>query len=195
MEAMLTPGGVVSEVPMGVQPAPQRFPLRDRLISGMAEVVVVVQGGVDSGSLITARYAADQQRSVYAVPGSVLAPESRGSHPLLAEGARVLRDPAELLQRFALVRSLQPGGTRQPGLNEDESRVPEVLGNTPAHIESIIEQAGLGAGRVAGALGTLEVRGLIRQGPGKRFARRSEFHAAGAQLQAGGDTWPSHSLL
>src|SRR4029077_3920249 len=77
MEAMLSRGGVVSEAPMGVRPERQRFPLRNRLISGRPQAVVVVEGVVDSGSLITARHARDQQREVYAVPGSVFAPESR----------------------------------------------------------------------------------------------------------------------
>ncbi|TMI78941.1 MAG: DNA-protecting protein DprA [Bacillati bacterium ANGP1] len=102
MEAMLARGGIVSEAPMGVPPRRQQFPLRNRLISGLAQAVVVVEGGVDSGSLITARHAARQGRPVYAVPGSVFAPGSRGPHRLLASGARVLGDPGELLQRLGV---------------------------------------------------------------------------------------------
>jgi DNA processing protein len=194
MEAMFTRGGVVSEVPLGAPPEPWRFPLRNRLISGMAQAVVVVEGGVDSGSLITARHAADQQRAVYAVPGSVFAPGSRGPHHLLAGGARVLRHPGELLERLGIAHPSAPSETLEERVSEDETRVLQALGETAVHIDGIIERAGIGAGRVAGALAALEVRGLIRQCPGKRFAKRSGFSEP-VQQPAGGDTWPNHSLL
>src|SRR5205807_9455380 len=87
IEAMLARGGVVSEVPIGMRPRPQQFPPRNRLISALAQAVVVVEGGVDSGSLITARHAAVQGRPVYAVPGSVFSAASRGPHHLLVRGA------------------------------------------------------------------------------------------------------------
>ena len=187
MEAMLTAGGVVSEVPMGVPPTPKRFPLRNRLISGMAEAVVVVEGSVDSGSLITARHAAVQQRAVFAVPGSVFAPGSRGPHRVLAEDAEVLEAPHALLERLGLVPSRRTAEPPQPRLSADEACVWGALGEAPVHIDSIINRAGLGAGRVAGTLATLEIRGLVRACPGKRFARRSGFFRPGPQ-QAGGDT-------
>jgi len=194
MEAMLTRGGVVSEVPMGLPPERWRFPLRNRLLSGMAQAVVVVEGGVDSGSLITVRHAAAQQRGVYAVPGSVFAPGSRGPHHLLAEGARVLRDPRELLERLGIGHPSRPAGMVEERLSKDETRVLETLGETAVHIDGIIERTGIEAGRVAGVLAMLEVRGLVRQCPGKRFAKRFGF-AEPAQQPAGGDAWRNHSLL
>jgi DNA processing protein len=190
MEAMLSRGGVVSEAPMGVRPERQRFPLRNRLISGMAQAVVVVEGAVDSGSLITARHARDQQREVYAVPGSVFAPESRGPHHLLTEGARVLRDPAELLERLGIVHPPRAAETSLDPLSEEEARVVAALGEAAVHIDGIIERSGLGAGRVAAALATLEVRGIVRQCPGKWFAKRSGFREA-VEEPAGGDRWPN----
>jgi DNA processing protein len=203
MEAMLTRGAVVSEVPMGVPPAPQRFPLRNRLISGLAEAVVVVEGGVDSGSLITARHAAQQGRAVYAVPGSLFAPTSRGPHHLLARGATVLQGPDDLLERLGLGPSARPAevtvgsapaGTapRQsaPALGEQEARVLDALDHEFRHVDEVIERAGLDAGPALAALVTLEVRGLVRRGAGQRFARRSAF----GRPDSGGDTWPSHSL-
>jgi len=194
MEAMLRDGGVVSEVPMGTHPRPQRFPLRNRLISGLAQAVVVVEGGIDSGSLITARHASAQRRPVYAVPGSVFAPGSRGPHRLLAGGARLLLDPRELLRKLAVPRPLRPEGSPEGRLTEDETRVLRVLSDSPVHIDRIIAQAGLGAGRVAGALATLEMQGLVRQCPGKRFTRRAAFQGP-APHNAGGDTWRNHSSL
>jgi len=193
MEAMLARGGIVSEAPMGVPPRRQQFPLRNRLISGLAQAVVVVEGGVDSGSLITARHAARQGRPVYAVPGSVFAPGSRGPHRLLASGARVLGDPGELLQRLGVPHPARGGAESAQPLSDDEARVLRVLGEAPAHIDRVVERCGLGVGRVAGALATLEVRGLVRQSPGKQFTRRSGFDGPGAQHHPGGDLWPNHS--
>jgi DNA processing protein len=190
MEAMLARGAVISEVPMGVPPVPQRFPLRNRLISGLAEAVVVVEGGVDSGSLITARHAADQGRAVYAVPGSVFAPMSRGPHHLLASGATVLQSPGGLLERLGLSAPARPAGTAAAALPADEGRVLDALDDELRHVDDIIERVGLGAGRALAALVTLEVRGLVRREAGQRFARRSAFD----RLESGGDTWPSHSL-
>jgi DNA processing protein len=178
MEAMLSRGGAVSEAPMGVRPERRRFPLRNRLISGMAQAVVVVEGTVDSGSLITARHARDQKREVYAVPGSVFAPGSRGPHHLLTEGARVLRDPGELLERLGIVHPPRAAETSLDSLSEDEARVVAAFGEAAVHIDGIIERSGVGDGRVAAALATLEVRGIVRQCPGKRFAKRSGFREA-----------------
>jgi len=193
MEAMMKRGGVVSEAPMGVRPRRQRFPLRNRLISGLAQAVVVVEGGVDSGSLITARHARSQARPVYAVPGSVFAPGSRGPHRLLASGAEILIDPGELLRRLGVPQPSPGGGEPGPRLTGDEARVLQVLGETPVHIDGVVARSGLGAGRAAGALATLEVRGLVRQSPGKQFTRRSGFEGPGARHDPGGDPWPDHS--
>ena len=177
---------------MGMRPRSQQFPPRNRLISVLAQAVVVVEGGVDSGSLITARHAAGQGRPVYAVPGSVFSPASRGPHHLLARGARLLQHPAELLEAVGL--SWQPeGGGQAAGVNDEEARVLAVLDEGPTHIDRIIARVALGAGRVAAALATLEVRGLIQQCPGKRFARWSVFEGADRRDRAGGVTWPSHS--
>ncbi len=195
MEAMLVRGGVVAEAPMGTPPRRQQFPLRNRLISGLAQAVVVVEGGVDSGSLITARHAAAQGRPVYAVPGSVFAPGSRGPHRLLASGAAVLGDPGAVLERLGVRWPAPAGGRHAPRLGDNEARVLDMLGEAPVHIDGLVERSGLGAGRVAGALATLEVRGLVRQSPGNRFARRSGFEGSGAHDQVGGGTWPNHSSL
>jgi DNA processing protein len=121
------------------------------------------------------------------VPGSVLAPGNRGPHHLLAEGARVLRDPAELLERLKIASPPRAAGTSEERLSEDEGRVVAVLSETAVQIDGIIERTRLGAGRVARALVSLEVRGIVRQSPGKRFAKRSGFGKP-VQESAGGET-------
>jgi len=193
IEAMLARGGVVSEVPIGMRPRPQQFPPRNRLISALAQAVVVVEGGVDSGSLITARHAAVQGRPVYAVPGSVFSAASRGPHHLLVRGARLLQDPGPLLEAVGL--AWRPG-TSGPaaGLTDTETRVFAVLDEQPEQIDRIIARAALDAGCVAAALATLELRGLVRQCPGKRFARWSVFEGSNRPHRAGGVPWSNHSL-
>ena len=105
----------------------------------------------------------------------------------------MLGDPGELLQRLGVPRPARGGaGSAQP-LSDDEARVLRVLGEAPVHIDRVVERCGLGVGRVAGALATLEVRGLVRQSPGKQFTRRSGFDGPGAQHHPGGDLWPNHS--
>ena len=178
---------------MGTPPRPQQFPPRNRLISALAQAVVVVEGGLDSGSLITARHAVTQGRPVYAVPGSVFSAGSRGPHHLLAAGARLLQAPEELLEALGLpTASARAGVGGAPGdaagLSEDETRVLAALEEQPAHIDRIIERVALGAGRVAAALATLEVRGLVQQCPGKKFSRWSVFEGDARHHQPGGDS-------
>ena len=192
IEAMLARGGVVSEVPIGMRPRPQQLPPHDRLISALAQAVVVVEGGVDSGSLITARHAAAQGRAVYAMPGSVCSAASRGPHHLLAQGARVLQDPGPLLAAVGL--AWRPGTSRpHVGFTDSEAQVFAALEEGPVQIDRIIERAALDVGCVAAALGTLELRGPVQPRPGKRFARWSVFEGSNRPHRAGGVTWSNHS--
>ncbi len=192
MEAIVRRGAVVAEVPLGTRPRPQQFPPRNRIISGLARAVVVVEGDVDSGALITARYAAAQGRPVFAVPGSICAPTSRGPHRLLSRGARVVETPQALL----VALHLPPGkiSVRETGEPPDpvEARVLAVLEEQVLHIDRVIERAGLSPARVLGALAALEVRGLVRQFPGKNFARQPYGPGTGRST-AGGVAWPNHS--
>ncbi len=195
MEAMLERGAVVAEMPMGAPPQPRQFPPRNRLISGLARAVVVVEGDVTSGAMITARFAAAQGRVVFAVPGSVHAPRSRGPHRLLAEGARVLAAPADLAEVLGLPRdALRPRPAAAPvtaSLSETERRVLETLGDEPRHVDAIAAASGLGPAHASAALAALEVRGLVRECPGKNFVRRGVDRAGAAPIDAGGATWPN----
>lgn len=182
----------MAEVPLGTRPRPQQFPPRNRIISGLARAVVVVEGDVDSGALITAWYAAAQGRRVFAVPGSICAPTSRGPHRLLSRGARVVEDPHALLAAL----HVPPGKVfrRETGepLEPAEARVLAVLEGQALHIDRVIERAGLSPSRVLGALAALEVRGLVRQFPGKNFARQP-YGPGTERGPAGGVAWPNHS--
>lgn len=199
IERMQQRGAVIAEVPMGTRPRRQQFPRRNRLISGLARAVVVVEGDVDSGALITARCGLAQGRQVFAVPGSVHSRASRGPHRLLAQGARILGTPSDVFEALGhvapmgLVDTGRPGaGTRAvriPGGGVLEVRVLAAMEDETLHIDAVTARTGLRPAEVTAALANLEVRGLVRQFPGKRFARCRL--SGGVQEDAGGATWPN----
>ena len=176
-------GAIITEFPMGTFPAPQNFPIRNRIIAGMALGVVVVEGAQYSGSLITARLAMEFGREVFGVPGNATQPSSFGPNQLIKQGAKLvtgwedvveeLPTPvrAELLpveaasaeERAALVeQDLAPG--ERPLyelLSLDESR----------HVDDLVELSGLSSSEVLAALFDLELKGVVRQLPGKQFLK------------------------
>ncbi len=176
METVRCRGAVVAEQPMGTPPRPQQFPPRNRIISGLCDAVVVVEGDVDSGAMITARFAQSQGRAVFAVPGNVHAPSSRGPHRLLSEGARIVTQPEDILKALGLSRTISgvPAALATgPGtpIGPVEARVLAVLGGDALHIDAVVARSGCGAPAVGAALMALEVRGVVRQLPGKHFVQ------------------------
>jgi DNA processing protein len=176
-------GAIITEFPMGTFPAPQNFPIRNRIIAGMGLGVVVVEGAQYSGSLITARLAMEFGREVYGVPGNATQPSSFGPNQLIKQGAKLvtgwedvieeLPTPvrAELLpveaatakERATLVEQ-DLGPTERPLyelLSLDESR----------HVDELVEQSGLTSSEVLAALFDLELKGVVRQLPGKQFLK------------------------
>jgi DNA processing protein len=178
-------GAVVSEFPLGTRPQAANFPVRNRIISGLSRAVVVVEAGLKSGSLITARHALDQGREVFAVPGPVTSPQSQGCHELLRQGARLLTGVADLLEPGALppappIASAPPlaGGTVRDaardaldGLPPEAARLLEFIGPAPVHIDELARAAGLRAQEVTALLVSLEMAELVSQMPGMRYIR------------------------
>lgn len=176
-------GAVVSQFAPGTPPLPQNFPARNRVIAAMSLAVVVVEAAERSGSLITARVAAELGREVLAVPGRITAPESRGANRLIQDGAAVAMGwddvVAALPQRWrACLRELPEArdGERaskeaSPASGGAGSQVLALLGEDPVDIDHVIARSGLGAGRVSAALLDLELEGRVRQIEGKRFVR------------------------
>ena len=175
IQAMSIHGGVLAEAPVGAPPERGAFPARNRLISGLADAVIVVEGDVGSGALITARLAATQGRMVFAVPGNVYARGSRGPHQLLAAGARIITGPDDVLAALGRPAAAGRGGAADPpaplDLTPAERRLLAPLGDGEARsVDGLAEAAGLDVAAAAGMLVGLEIRGLVRRMTGGLYA-------------------------
>jgi DNA processing protein len=171
-EALAQGGALVTEFPMGTAPLSENFPRRNRIISALCRGVVVVEAGEASGSLITARYALEQGREVFAVPGNVTCSGSRGANGLIREGATLVERVEDILEEL----SIEPvAGEAQPqpaqfSLTPQEAELYALLSRGPLQIDDIIVQSALTAAEVSATLLRLELKGAIMQLPGKHFA-------------------------
>ena len=163
-------GLIVTEFPPGTPPRPEHFPIRNRVISGLARGTVIVEATSRSGSLITARMAAEQGRDVFAVPGSIFSAGSEGTHRLIQYGAKLVHDANDVLEEL-------PGGLRviQTKEVEPESPLKEVLAalskDDGAHVDVVAARVGRTPALVAESLLQLELGGWIRALPGARYVR------------------------
>jgi len=171
---LIATGLLLSEFQPGTDPRPHHFPLRNRLISGLCVGVLVVEAAAASGSLITARWAADQGRQVWALPGRVDHPLSRGTHKLLREGAALVESPEEIVREvLGSAPSSEPGGgsrTTAP-LPEPASSILDTLTGETRNASEIAAILGLDATLVLTALVELEMAGRIARGPGGLYRR------------------------
>ncbi|MBN1847035.1 MAG: DNA-processing protein DprA [Deltaproteobacteria bacterium] len=169
-------GLVLSEFPLGTPPKPNHFPVRNRIISGISKAVVVVEATKNSGSLITAGQALEQGREVFAVPGSIHSFKSAGCHFLIKQGARLVENADDILEELGLnYPFLQKTDsffkdTISP-VNEAEKIIYDLIGDYPIHIDQIAHQGNLETHEVSSILTRMELKGMIRQLPGKMFVR------------------------
>lgn len=167
-------GLLVSEYPLGSPPLAQHFPQRNRIISGLAQGTLVVEAALKSGSLITARLASEQGREVFAIPGSIHAPQSRGCHALLRQGAKLVETASDVLEELQGVKQQPPApsGTPTPiSVSETQDPLLAALGHDPQSLDSLIERTGLGAAELQARLLDLELEGEVARMPGGRFQR------------------------
>ncbi len=167
-------GTVLTEFPLGTPPEAKNFPIRNRIISGLSKGVVVVEASKRSGSLITASLALEQGREVLAVPGSIESFKSTGTHLLIKQGAKLVENADDILQELGLSYPYFRGVVTNkkmalPPMEEDEKSVYDILGNYPIHIDQIARHSKLDPARVASLLTGLELKGVIKQLPGKIF--------------------------
>jgi DNA processing protein len=183
-EAIAAHGALVSEFPLGTPPLKANFPRRNRLISGLSLGTLVVEAAVQSGSLITARLAAEQGREVFAIPGSIHNPLARGCHQLLRQGAKLVETGddifAELRALTATLRAASPAASNptfpaasRSLLDKEYEILLDALGFEPASVDSLIERTGLKADEVASMLLILELEGRIEPYPGGLYVRRA----------------------
>jgi len=182
-ERVLERGAIISEFPLRTHPAPENFPVRNRIVAGLPLGVVVVEGAQYSGSLITARLAMEFGREVFGVPGNVTQPVSFAPNQLIKQGAKLVSCAADVIEelptpvRAALVQAEKPEAEQRnllaaAALNGSEKKLYELL-SAEEHvpIDDIVERSGLNSSEVLATLFTLEMKGIIRQLPGKQFSK------------------------
>ena len=184
-------GAVVTEFPFGTEPDRPHFPARNRIISGMSLGVLIVEAGEKSGSLITAQCALEQGREVFAVPGSIDLPGSRGTNKLLRQGAKLVERVEDILEEIlpqlehplavpqieksgpaSMPAAHVPPASRREALTDKESRLLGFIAEKPLDVDTIINRSGLAAAEVLAVLLSLELKGHILQLPGKLFKLR-----------------------
>jgi len=178
-ERIAANGALVTQFPFNRQADRQSFPIRNRIVAGMSLGTVVVEAGMNSGALITAGMAVDNGRQLFAVPGRIDSPQSKGCHDLIKKGAKLCESAEDILSEFEY---LFPATNRPPALaengtlpaislSENEQKVLDTLGKEESSIDEVIRQSGLPASAASVALLGLEMKRLIRQLPGKVFVR------------------------
>ena len=172
-------GAVISEFSLHAEPDAHNFPIRNRIISGMSLGTIIVEATRRSGSLITARLAAEQNREVFAVPGSISSFKSTGTHTLIKQGAKLVEHARDVLEEFpaiftdpvaAKMDQEKPVHAANPALPEPEQAVYEALDCYPVHIDALAVKTEVPAGRLAGILLNLELKGLVLHSPGNMFS-------------------------
>jgi len=166
-------GSLVSEFPLETPPLPANFPRRNRVISGLARGVLVVEATLASGSLITARFAGEQGREVFAIPGSIHSPFSKGSHRLIKEGAKLVETAQDVLEELRMPAEGAASHPARAAAQGNAALVLEALGHDPASVDMLAERSGLSADAICVALVELELEGRVTHLPGGRYQRQS----------------------
>ena len=180
---LIEAGTLVTERAPGTPPLPENFPRRNRLISGLSFGVLVVEASLRSGSLITARFAADEGREVFAVPGSVDSALSRGCHALIRDGAKLVESVVDVLDEIVHLDGLSrpsvvpqraaadDSGGKDANLGVSEQNVLDAVGHDPVTLDQLVGHTGMTVNRLASTLLALEIDGRIEALPGSRYVR------------------------
>jgi DNA processing protein len=176
-------GAIVTEFPLGTYPAPENFPVRNRIVAGMALGVIVAQGAQYSGSLITSRLGMEFGREVYGIPGNVTEPMSFAPNQLIKQGAKLVTNWQEVVEELPTevraelfpmdaTTAEERASLFEASLSPTEKRLFELIRiEEPIHVDELVERTGLSSSETLAALCEMEMRGVIRQMPGKQFVR------------------------
>ncbi len=169
-------GALISDYALGTQPRSEFFPRRNRILSAVSLGVLVVEGGEDSGALLTARYALEQNREVFAVPGSIYSPTHRGANKLIRSGeAKLVSTTEDILEELNLTMVTQQQELYEVApADPTEAKLLSVLSNQPSHIDEVQRASGLPIASVSSALAVLELKGIVRQVGPMSFVRARE---------------------
>ena len=186
-EKITESGVVISEFENDVSPLPQNFPIRNRIISGLSLGLVVVEAAKDSGALITADFALEQGREVFAVPGKISSVTSFGAHELIKDGAKLVQSAEDIMEELKLHEIEPEAGVGRDlrgekiskkteryvynSLTDDERKVYKILSDEPSYIDDVVKESDVELSRVSKVLLTLELKRLIKELPGKQFIR------------------------
>ena len=178
MQRIAEQGLVASEYPLGTESLPRHFPRRNRLIAGVTLGTLVVEAAVESGSLITARMALECNREVFAIPGSIHSPQSRGCHRLIQEGAKLVETGDDVLRELRLDPSQRtlfatPDAPEPARADDPDAALKAALGHDPVTVDVLAARTGLPSDRLAARLLDLELAGQVQRLPGGLFQRRT----------------------
>jgi len=190
-DAMLASGLVISEMPLGTKPLARHFPRRNRIISGLSRGIIIIEAALRSGSLITAGYAAEQNRDVFSVPGSPLDPRAQGSNKLIRDGAILVQSGADVINEYEsmpLLRAVRKSAVKTTGMEATSVNPPESLSNKPAlptsdiltllspspiHIDELVRLSGIPANTLLSEFTELEISGDVLRHAGGKYSRIS----------------------
>jgi len=186
-ERIVKSGAVISEFENDVSPMPQNFPIRNRIISGLSLGIVVVEAAKNSGALITADFALEQGREVFAVPGKISSLTSEGTHALIKDGAKLVQSAEDIIEELGL-HEVEPMTGKEKDLKEekiskktvryvynsltcDERKIYKILSGEPSYIDDVVKVSGVALTRASKVLLDLQLKRLIKEMPGKQFIR------------------------